>query len=215
LPIAAGERVRVRAVSTVETADGKIRRLANGTTVIVQSVATDGRLVLADGSRLRTRQIVHGYALTSHAAQGLTVDKVFLAGAMSREGLYVSATRGREAIRIYVPDREAFLAATGLKSEARPSAIEFARQHALGMDLSSVLARGWRHILHVRACFVAHVKTSIKPQSESKETVVKRNVVAPRPSAAKPAPIKIEPEPQVRRHAAFRPRSSQGARMRF
>ena len=66
--------------------------------------------------------------MTSHAAQGLTVDKVFVAGAISHEGLYVSATRGREAIRVFVPDREAFLAAAELRSEAR--SLEAARSTA-------------------------------------------------------------------------------------
>jgi hypothetical protein len=211
LPIAAGERVRVRAVSTVETPDGKTRRLANGTTVIVQSIAPDGRFVLSDGSRLRTRQIVHGYALTSHAAQGLTVDKVFLAGAMSPEGLYVSATRGREGIRVFVPDREAFLATTGLQSEARTSALEFVRQHALGMDLPSVLARGWRHLMHVRACFVEYAKPHIKPEPAKKETLAPKNTVALRQSAPKPAPL----EPSVRRRVVSAPSPSQGVRMRF
>ncbi|MEY2881226.1 MAG: ATP-dependent RecD-like helicase, partial [Verrucomicrobiota bacterium] len=211
LPIAAGERVRVRAVSTVETTEGKTRRLANGTTVIVRSVASDGRLVLADGSRLRTREVVHGYALTSHAAQGLTVDKVFLAGAMSLEGLYVSATRGREAIRVFVPDREAFLAATGLKSEARTSAVEFVRQHALGMDLPSVLARGWRHLLHVRACFVAHAQPRIKSEPETKKILAQQNTVAPRQSAIRPAPV----EPSAPRHVLSAPTPSQGVRIRF
>ena len=93
----------------------------------VRSVDADGRLVLADGSTLHSRQVVHGYAMTSHAAQGLTVDHVFIAGAVSREGLYVSATRGREGIRIFVPDRETFLDTAGLKSEARVSALEFLR----------------------------------------------------------------------------------------
>ena len=46
------------------------------------------------------------------------------------------------AIRVFVPDREAFLAASELRSEARISATEFVRQHALGTDLRSVLARG-------------------------------------------------------------------------
>lgn len=68
------------------------------------------------------------YAMTSHAAQGLTVDKVFVAGAISQEGLYVSATRGRESIRVFVPDRGEFLRAAGLRSEARMSALEFMRQ---------------------------------------------------------------------------------------
>lgn len=127
LAIAPGDRIRLRAVGNVQTADGSRRRLANGATAIVRSVGVDGQLVLADGSTLRSRQIVHGYATTSHAAQGLTVDQVFIAGAVSREGLYVSATRGREGIRIYVPDREVFLDMTGLKSDARMSALEFLR----------------------------------------------------------------------------------------
>jgi hypothetical protein len=35
------------------------------------------------------------------------------------------------------------------------SALEFMRQHALGTDLASVMARGWRHLLRVRAHFLA------------------------------------------------------------
>ncbi len=93
LAVAAGERLRLRAVSSVETAEGTRRRLANGTTVIARAVGADGGLTLADGSTLRNRQVVHGYATTSHAAQGLTLDKVFVAGAVSVEGAYVSATR--------------------------------------------------------------------------------------------------------------------------
>ena len=155
LAVAPGECVRLRAVGRVTAADGKARRLANGTTVTVGSVDADGRLVLADGSTLHTRQVVHGYAMTSHAAQGLTVDKVFVAGAISQEGMYVSATRGREGIRVFVSDRDEFLRAGGLRSEARMSASEFMRQHVLGTDLSSVMARGWRHLLRARAYFLA------------------------------------------------------------
>jgi hypothetical protein len=155
LVIVNGERLRLRAVSTVETAEGKRRRLANGTTVTVKAVAAGGGLTLADGSTLRNRQVVHGYAMTSHAAQGLTVDKVFVAGAVSVEGAYVSVTRGREGIRVFVPDRERFISAAGLGSEARMSAMEFVRRNALGTDLQSVLARGWRHLQRVRNCFLA------------------------------------------------------------
>jgi ATP-dependent exoDNAse (exonuclease V) alpha subunit len=154
LAVAPGERLRLRAVGQVIDADGKSRRIANGTAIIARSVDANGRIVLADGSALHTRQVVHGYAMTSHAAQGLTVDKVFVAGAISQEGLYVSATRGREGIRIFVPDREAFIHAGGLRSEVRMSAMEFMRQHARGTDLASVMARGWRHLMQVRAHFL-------------------------------------------------------------
>ena len=188
LAVAPGEQLRVRAVSYAEALDGKPRRLANGTAVVVRSVDARGRLVLTDGSLLHTRQVVPGYAMTSHAAQGLTVDKVFVAGAISMEGLYVSATRGRVGIRVFVPDRERLLAAPGLKSEVRMSALEFVRQHALGTDLRSVLARGWRHLLHVRRCFLA-----IHPPRLAREITLETERELPE---LPPRPVRI-PRPQV------------------
>ena len=176
LAVAAGDRVRLRAVTWAQSTDGRFRRLSNGTTVTVQSVNPSGQLVLADGSVLKTRQVSHGYAMTSHAAQGLTVDKVFIAGASSREGLYVSATRGREGLRIFVPDRVAFLDADELRSEARTSAQEFARRHRLQTGLRATMARGWRHLQFLRAAFASRQEsdsdtspqTSISPENNSR-----------------------------------------------
>jgi conjugative relaxase-like TrwC/TraI family protein len=209
LAVAPGEQLRVRAVSYAEALDGKRRRLANGTAVVVRSVDARGRLVLTDGSLLHTRQVVRGYAMTSHAAQGLTVDKVFVAGAISMEGLYVSATRGREGIRVFVPDRERLLAAAGLKSEVRMSALEFVRQHALGTDLRSVLARGWRHLMHVRKCFLA-----IHPPRLAREITLETERELP---DLPPRPVRI-PRPQpaddsprrVIRHQPAAPRMRMG-----
>ena len=150
-PVAMGDRLRLRAIACAESPSGQIRRLANGTVVTVHSVNAAGQLVLSDGATLRSRQVAYGYALTSHAAQGLTVDKVFLAGASSREGLYVAATRGRESVRIFVPDREQFLDAAGLRSEARTSALEFARHRSLKPTLRTHLARAWNYLQRVRA----------------------------------------------------------------
>lgn len=155
LPVAAGDRVRLRAIGRAISSDGANRRLANGTTVTVQSVAADGRLVLGDGSHLECRQVAYGYALTSHAAQGVTVDKVFLAGAASHEGLYVSATRGREGIRIFVPDRREFLAVVNLRSETRTSALEFVRDMQLHERLVSFAVRAQR--------FMGHLRNNISP----------------------------------------------------
>jgi hypothetical protein len=210
LNVAIGERLRLRAVSYVESSDGEKRRLANGSTVVVRALDASGRLMLADGSRLLTRQVVHGYALTSHAAQGLTVDKVFLVGAMSREELYVSATRGREAIRVFVPDRAAFLDATRLKSEERMSALEFERRRATGMDLRSVLARGWRHLCHVQTCFAASLsrQSSIDApggDAAPKVTAVVRRKIALRSHVTDSVPLHMQ-------HPPHRP---QGMRMRL
>ena len=116
----------------VRLADGSRRRIANGTTVTVAGIDPAGLVRLPDGAVLLSREVVHGYALTSHAAQGMTVDAVFMTDPISREGLYVSATRGRESIRIFTPDRDALLDASRLASEERISATEFARKLPLG-----------------------------------------------------------------------------------
>ncbi len=156
-PVAAGDRLRLRAIAHADTPSGQARRLANGTVVTVQSVNAAGRLVLDDGATLRSRQVAYGYALTSHASQGITVDKVFMAGAASREGLYVAATRGRESVRIFVPDREAFLDAAGLRSEARTSALEFTRHREIRPAFRSHLARAWSYLQQVRAQIGAYL----------------------------------------------------------
>jgi conjugative relaxase-like TrwC/TraI family protein len=154
-PVATGDRLRLRAIAHAVTLSGQVRRLPNGSIVTVQSVNASGQLVLPDGSTLHSRQLAYGYALTSHASQGLTVDKVFLAGAASREGLYVAATRGRESVRIFVSDREEFLDAAGLRCEARTSALEFTR--SIRPALRSHLARAWNYLNQVRAQVVAYL----------------------------------------------------------
>ena len=93
----------------------------------VSGFDSEGRVRLADESVLLTREMVHGYALTSHASQGMTVDAVFMANPITREGLYVSATRGRERIRIFTSDRPSLLEAARLRSEERMSGMEFSR----------------------------------------------------------------------------------------
>jgi hypothetical protein len=127
IPIATGDQLRLRAVGQCMSVSGEKRRLANGTTFTVAGLDESGRPRLPDGSVLLSREVVHGYALTSHAAQGTTVNSVFIAGAMTQEGLYVSATRGRQSIRVFTPDRAAFLDAASLKTEDRMSALEFER----------------------------------------------------------------------------------------
>ena len=207
LAVAPGERLRLRAVGHATGADGKSRRIANGTVVVARSIDPNGRLVLADGATLHTRQVVHGYAMTSHAAQGLTVDKVYVAGATSQEGLYVSATRGRESIRVFVPDREAFLHAGGLKGEARMSALEFMRRHALGTDLASVMARGWRHLMQVRAQFLAQhpmpeARNGARQFERTTQETFTRPVRNPRPQdngySSRPSTARQHEAPRIR-----------------
>jgi hypothetical protein len=63
----------------------------------------DGRQLRLDHQYLRTGKLVHGYALTAHKAQGVTVDVALLWGthALTRETGYVAMSRGRQANHLY------------------------------------------------------------------------------------------------------------------
>jgi ATP-dependent exoDNAse (exonuclease V) alpha subunit len=63
----------------------------------------DGRQLQLDHDYLRRGQLQHGYALTAHKAQGVTVDVSLLWGteALTRETGYVALSRGRQANYLY------------------------------------------------------------------------------------------------------------------
>lgn len=108
MPVAVGDRLLIRA--NLREAD-----LRNGDVVEVTGFAESGGIALRDGRRLPTwfRSFSHGYATTSHAAQGRTVDRGLLL--MADEGIatgnlkqaYVSNSRFRESQMIYTSDAEA------------------------------------------------------------------------------------------------------------
>lgn len=108
LPLAAGERIRITRT---------LGRLAGGSLHTVKGVTPGGEVVLAGGMVLPARfgHLAHGYAATSYASQGKTVDRVFLAQgaqsfpATSARQLYVALSRGREEARLYTDDREGLL----------------------------------------------------------------------------------------------------------
>jgi hypothetical protein len=87
------------------------QKFTNGERVQVKAVGKDG-IALKDGRTLPAsyRSFTHGYAVTSHAAQGKTVDvALFVASsrsfaAVSRESFYVGISRGREQVRIFTDD---------------------------------------------------------------------------------------------------------------
>ncbi|MDB5328652.1 MAG: traI, partial [Phycisphaerales bacterium] len=109
LPVATGDRLRITAAGP--TADD--HRVNNGQTFTVRDVATDGTLTLNNGWRIGRSfgHIDYGYATTSHASQGKTVDSFIIAessdifAAAGREQLYVSVSRGRTRCSIYTDDK--------------------------------------------------------------------------------------------------------------
>jgi conjugative relaxase-like TrwC/TraI family protein len=113
--LAVGDRVRVTAGG--RTKDGK--RLDNGSLFTVEGFNKRGDIIVGHGKVIDRDfgLITHGYAVTSHASQGDTVEKVFVA--ISSESLpattertaYVALTRGREQAMVFTDDRVAMLKA--------------------------------------------------------------------------------------------------------
>ena len=102
LPVASGDWLLLQANG---------HGFTNGERVQVKALGRGG-IALADGRTLPAsyRSFTHGYAVTSHAAQGKTVDvALFVASsrsfaAVSRESFYVGISRGREQVRIFTDD---------------------------------------------------------------------------------------------------------------
>jgi conjugative relaxase-like TrwC/TraI family protein len=108
LSLSNGDRLQLKA--NARSQDG--RRLANGELVTVNQIHADGRIALNDGRVLpkNYRQFVRGYAVTSYAAQGKTVDYVLFSdsavkAATNEQQWYVTISRGRKGVKVFTADK--------------------------------------------------------------------------------------------------------------
>jgi hypothetical protein len=69
----------------------------------IDATTDDGRTVVLTRDYLDAGHVTHGYAITGHKAQGLTVDHTYVLGseALYREWGYVAMSRGRHTNRLY------------------------------------------------------------------------------------------------------------------
>jgi Ti-type conjugative transfer relaxase TraA len=69
----------------------------------IDVVTDDGRAIILDRQYLDAGHVTHGYAITGHKAQGLTVEHTYVLGseALYREWGYVALSRGRQTKRLY------------------------------------------------------------------------------------------------------------------
>jgi Ti-type conjugative transfer relaxase TraA len=69
----------------------------------IDATTDDGRTVVLTSDYLDAGHVTHGYAITGHKAQGLTVDHTYVLGseALYREWGYVALSRGRQSNRLY------------------------------------------------------------------------------------------------------------------
>jgi conjugative relaxase-like TrwC/TraI family protein len=132
------------------------KKFVNGELVEVKAIQ-GGALVLADGRVIpeKYRTFTHGYAVTSHAAQGKTVDEVLVVvssrslPAVHQEQFYVSISRGRERCQIFTDDSD-LLRSHVSHSSARLAAVEVVPHVHHPKFLQSVLQRGHRFLKQFR-----------------------------------------------------------------
>ena len=132
------------------------KKFVNGELVEVKAIQ-GGALVLADGRVIpeKYRTFTHGYAVTSHAAQGKTVDEVLVVAssrslpAVHQEQFYVSISRGRERCQIFTDDSD-LLRSHVTHSSARLAAVEVVPHVHRRKFIQSVLQRGHRFLKHFR-----------------------------------------------------------------
>ncbi|MEO6786457.1 MAG: hypothetical protein ABI318_10025, partial [Chthoniobacteraceae bacterium] len=177
LMLAAGDRLQLKA--NAATADG--RRLANGELVTVHAIRTNGEIPLDDGRVLPSdyRQFGRGYAVTSYASQGKTVDYVLFSdstvkAATDAKQWYVTISRGRKGIRIFTSDKHLLR-----ENVARPG------NRALALDLAGLgrLPRQvtrqhrFRSLTPLRQFAVALRSRAAAWIASRRQTAVQRNIV--------------------------------------
>jgi len=148
LKVVAGDKLLLQA-----NAVALRKHFVNGELVEVKAIQGDS-VLLADGRVIPSdyRTFTHGYAVTSHAAQGKTVDEVLLVAssrslpAVHQEQFYVSISRGRDRCQIFTDDSD-LLRSHVTHSSARLAAVEAMPQRDF---LQTILQRGNRFLKRFR-----------------------------------------------------------------
>jgi Ti-type conjugative transfer relaxase TraA len=123
----------------------------------IYATRDDGAGMLLPARYLDAGHVTHGYAITGHKAQGLTVDHTLVlgSGALYREWGYVALSRGRHSNRLYlhpnVDDPE--LDRHGLQPEPAPSETLAGRlqRSRAEQPVTGDLAARWREV-HAWLC---------------------------------------------------------------
>ena len=177
LKVAAGDKLLLQTNAVA----GR-KRFVNGELVEVKRLAgesiilTDGRIIPAD-----YRTFTHGYAVTSHASQGKTVDEVLLVASarslpgVNQEQFYVSISRGRERCQIFTDDKD-LLRSHVTDSSARLAAIEAGPNQR--NFIQSILQRGNRFLKR----FHQRIQQSLVPDKEQTSQTIELSRHEPRKS---------------------------------
>jgi len=156
LKVAFGDKLLVQANRSKEFVNGELVEVKSvqGSSIVL----TDNRVIPPDYNTF-----THGYAVTSHAAQGKTVDAVFVVAsarslpAVHRQQFYVSISRGRDECRVFTDDKD-LLRARVTDSGARLAAIE-----ALAITPTRGLFALARRIAHRLALTARYLHAIVSP----------------------------------------------------
>ncbi|MGA2280247.1 MAG: MobF family relaxase [Verrucomicrobiota bacterium] len=146
------------------------KKFVNGELVEVKAIQGDS-VVLADGRVIPSdyRTFTHGYAVTSHAAQGKTVVEVLVVAssrslpAINQEQFYVSISRGRERCQVFTDDSD-LLRSHVTDSSARLAAIEALPQRDF---LKTILQRGNQFLKRFRQRLAQSISTETTERSNN------------------------------------------------
>lgn len=145
MQLSKGDKIRI----TRNGFDKDKKRLNNGQILDVVSVTKTGKIKLASSSGSSFTldkafgHLTHAHCITSYAAQGKTVDEVFIAqpastfGATDAKQFYVSVSRGRDRARIYTDDKEALLHFASEMGD-RQSALELLKRKELEKEIAHI-----------------------------------------------------------------------------
>lgn len=178
LALAAGDRLQLKAnARSVEN-----KKLANGELVTVKAVHPNGRIALADGRTLPPsfRQFVRGYAVTSYASQGKTVDHVLFSdstikAATSAQQWYVTISRGRKGVHVFTTDKQQLRENIG-RSGDRPLAVDLVARHLRKSWFYRLIERRWGR----RVALVMEMNRQARQTREWRQRTIQR--VEPPPS---------------------------------
>jgi ATP-dependent exoDNAse (exonuclease V) alpha subunit len=165
---AVGDRVQFRAPDRASSiANGEFATILEIDAGQTRLRTDSGREIAAANSRLR--HIDYGYASTSHASQGATVDRVIVnidtqrsTRLVNRRQFYVSLSRARHDARIYTENTEALTRAVG-REQLKSTALE---------NLSPAQRQSLPKFkpIDIEDSFVARLKESIKPERKVKRS---------------------------------------------
>ncbi|QYY35479.1 MobF family relaxase [Ruficoccus sp. ZRK36] len=172
LELAPGDRLQMK--FNGKSVDGK--PIVNGELVTVSRIAKNGNIAVIDDRGQRktlapTQRLANlGYAVTSYASQGKTVDTVLFSdsqnrAATNRNQWYVSISRARRKIKIYTSDKEA-LRENLLRLGERTLAMDFMEAKRKGGQL---IRQGIDHAKRAREIIL----------QEARQQLLKKQRLAP------------------------------------